>query len=142
MIRAARLGDSARIAVLTEQLGYPATEAEIRTRLTTLDARGDHAFYVAEIDGEVAGWIGVRTDLSLEGGGYAEIVGLVVDERRRGKGLGEDLVHAAEAWARGRGATKLRVRSNVIRDRAHRFYERLGYAVTKRQVVFDKDPRA
>ena len=139
MIRAARLADSARIAVLTEQLGYPATEAEIRTRLTTLSAREDHAFYVAEADGEVAGWIGVRTDLSLEGGGYAEIVGLVVDERRRGKGLGEDLVHAAEAWARGRGATKLRVRSNVIRERAHKFYERLGYTVTKRQVIFDKN---
>ena len=138
MIRAARLADSARIAALTEQLGYPATEAEIRTRLTTLGAREDHAFYVAEIDGEVAGWIGVRTDLSLEGGGYAEIVGLVVDERRRGKGLGEDLVHAAEAWARAQGATKLRVRSNVIRDRAHKFYLRLGYTITKRQVVFDK----
>jgi GNAT superfamily N-acetyltransferase len=138
VIRAARLADSARIAVLTEQLGYPATETEIRNRLTTLSAREDHAFYVAEVDGEVAGWIGVRTDLSLEGGGYAEIVGLVVDDRRRGKGLGEDLVHAAEAWARGRGATKLRVRSNVIRERAHKFYERLGYTVTKRQVIFDK----
>ena len=141
MIRAARSTDTARIAVLTEQLGYPATEADIRTRLSTLGARGDHAFYVAEVDGEVAGWIGVRTDLSLEGGGYAEIVGLVVDERRRSKGLGEDLVRAAELWARERGATKLRVRSNVIRERAHKFYERLGYTITKRQAVFDKDPR-
>jgi GNAT superfamily N-acetyltransferase len=138
VIRAARPADSARIAVLTEQLGYPSSEADIRTRLATLGAREDHAFYVAEVDGEVAGWIGVRTDLSLEGGGYAEIVGLVVDERRRGKGLGEDLVHAAEAWARAQGATKLRVRSNVIRDRAHRFYLRLGYTITKRQVVFDR----
>ena len=138
MIRAARLSDSARIAVLTGQLGYPSDESEIRTRLTTLGARDDHAFYVAEVDGEVAGWIGVRTDLSLEGGAYAEIIGLVVDERWRSKGLGEDLVRAAETWARDRGATKLRVRSNVIRERAHKFYERLGYTITKRQVVFDK----
>jgi ribosomal protein S18 acetylase RimI-like enzyme len=138
VIRDARPSDAPRIAVLTGQLGYPATEAEIRSRLTVLGSRGEQAFYVAEVDGIVAGWIGVRTDLSLEGGAYAEVVGLVVDEARRGRGIGEDLVLAAEAWAHARGATRLRVRSNVIRERAHHFYERLGYTITKRQAVFDK----
>jgi GNAT superfamily N-acetyltransferase len=48
-------------------------------------------------------------------------------------------VSAAETWAAKRGAKRLRVRSNVMRERAHRFYERLGYTITKRQAVFDKD---
>lgn len=139
MIREARPFDSARIATLTEQLGYPATEAGIRERLETLGAGGNHAFYVVEADGIVAGWVGVRTDLSLESGPYAMIVGLVVDEARRGERLGERLVLAAEAWARGRGATRLRVHSNVVRERAHNFYQRLGYTIAKRQAVFLKD---
>jgi hypothetical protein len=32
----------------------------------------------------------------------------------------------------------MRVRSNVIRERAHEFYKREGYAEKKRQVVFEK----
>lgn len=32
----------------------------------------------------------------------------------------------------------MRVRSNVIRERAHRFYEREGYARIKAQAVFRK----
>jgi len=127
------------MAVLAGQLGYPSTESDIRTRLAALTARGDHGFHVVEVQGVVVGWIGVRAELSLEGGGYAEIVGLIVDEHHRGKGLGEDLVAAAEEWAAKRGAKRLRVRSNVIRERAHRFYERLGYTITKKQAVFDKD---
>jgi catechol 2,3-dioxygenase-like lactoylglutathione lyase family enzyme len=37
------------------------------------------------------------------------------------------------------GCEMMRVRSNVIRERAHRFYtERLGYEVVKQQMVFGK----
>lgn len=46
-------------------------------------------------------------------------------------------VHAQD-WARGQGMTRLRVRSNVIRGRAHRFYLRLGFERVKSQAVFDK----
>jgi ribosomal protein S18 acetylase RimI-like enzyme len=34
----------------------------------------------------------------------------------------------AEAWAREKGCTSVALYSRVDRDRAHRFYERLGYA--------------
>jgi hypothetical protein len=33
---------------------------------------------------------------------------------------------------------RVRVRSNIVRTDARRFYERLGYAVTKTQNVFDR----
>jgi hypothetical protein len=48
------------------------------------------------------------------------------------------LVERGEAWARQRGLAAIGVRSNIIRERAHIFYERLGYTVTKTQKVFRK----
>jgi GNAT superfamily N-acetyltransferase len=80
----------------------------------------------------------VQVGHTLEMSPTAEIAGLVVDEASRGDGMGEALVHRAEAWARERGVAVMRVRSNVIRERAHRFYDRLGYERVKRQVVFKK----
>ena len=138
VIRPARDADAAAIAVLSGQLGYPSGKAEILERMKALAARGSAAILVAEADGRVAGWVAVREDLTLESGAFAEIAGLVVDEGFRGHGLGEALVAAGEGWARERGHVRMRVRSNVVRERAHRFYERLGYTVTKKQAVFDK----
>jgi GNAT superfamily N-acetyltransferase len=48
------------------------------------------------------------------------------------------LVERGEQWARERGLAVIGVRSNVIRERAHVFYVRLGYTVTKSQKVFRK----
>jgi GNAT superfamily N-acetyltransferase len=138
-IRPATLADAAAIAALSGQLGYPSTEEEIRDRLRTLESGGSTEVLVAESDGRIDGWIAVRGDLSLETGPFAEIAGLVVDESARGKGIGASLVEAAERWAKERGHTRIRVRSNVVREAAHRFYERLGYIPKKKQQVFDKD---
>ena len=80
----------------------------------------------------------VGRGLSLASGEQAELVGLVVDEALRGRGIGAALVTAAEAWARERGLARLRVRSNVTREATHSFYRRLGYEEVKRQVVFRK----
>jgi GNAT superfamily N-acetyltransferase len=67
---------------------------------------------------------------------FALITGLVVDETKRSRGIGAALVEAAVEWAAGHGYRTIRVRSNVIRERAHAFYERLGFSRVKNQVVF------
>lgn len=136
-IREAEERDAGALAELTTQLGYPSTEKEIEDRLSRVKQEGT-AIFVAEAEGRVVAWIGIREDFCLEFGAYSEIVGLVVHEKARGQHIGEQLASTAEAWAKQRGHTRLRVRSNVVRERAHRFYERLGYAVTKRQAVFLK----
>ena len=71
------------------------------------------------------------TDLAI-------IHGLVVDETLRSGGIGNELVDAAEAWARSTGATTIIVRSRVARQRAHRFYERIGYVEVKVSHTFSK----
>ena len=109
-------------------------------RLTTLlGSPEEHAVLVAELEGEVVGWIDVGVTIALESGRFAAINGLVVNESHRSRGIGEKLVHAGEQWTRERGLTRIRVRSNVLRERTHRFYERLGYTMKKVQKAFDKE---
>ncbi len=68
----------------------------------------------------------------------AEVNGLVVAEEQRSLGAGARLLKAAEDWARKHGCPSMHVRSNVIRERAHKFYERLGYEHYKTQKAFRK----
>ena len=56
-----------------------------------------------------------------------QIGGTVTEAQQRSRGVGEALMQVAEAWARGKGCTSVALYSRVDRDRAHRFYERLGY---------------
>ncbi|HEY5552949.1 MAG TPA: GNAT family N-acetyltransferase, partial [Opitutaceae bacterium] len=137
-IRPATVTDADAIARLATELGYPASGAEIRTRLTTLLGSRAHFIAVAEREGEVIGWVGAEHRTLLESGERAELVGLVVSVGARRSGIGSALVGSAEAWAQGRGLTKMGVRSNIGRAEAHPFYEHLGYARTKTQHAYAK----
>ena len=134
MTRRATPQDLPAIADLARQLGYP----DGGRHLAEICARDNHAVFVALESNRVVGFIHVCTMLSLDSEPHGEIRSLVVDEAHRGRRIGEQLVSEAEKWTRSRSLGRIRVRSNVIRDRARGFYERLGYAVTKAQNVFDK----
>jgi GNAT superfamily N-acetyltransferase len=138
-IRPARAKDAAVLAELATQLGYPADAAKMCDRLARV--RGGHAgevFVAVDLHDRVLGWTHVVPRLQLEDAPFAELAGLVVDVGARGRGAGALLLRAAEDWARTQGFAQLRVRSNVVRERAHRFYLCAGYAERKRQVVFVK----
>jgi GNAT superfamily N-acetyltransferase len=138
-VRAAAKGDVEPIARLAGELGYPATAAEVRERLEAVTADPRHALFVAvDRSGAVVGWIQLSEERSVVGDPRAEITGLVVDANFRSAGVGQALVERGEGWARGRGLATIGLRSNVIRERAHQFYLRLGYKVTKSQKVFRK----
>jgi GNAT superfamily N-acetyltransferase len=138
-IRAAQPQDYARIAELARQLGYPSSRDEIAARLAYMERSSDHAVFVAALDGKVAGWLGIYVCRMVEAEPRAEISGLVVDERFRSQRIGRHLLERAERWAREKGCGAIGLRSNVIRDRAHAFYERHGYKHIKTQKAFRKD---
>ena len=140
-VRKARRGDAERIAQLSGELGYPASTAQITGRLRQLTPASEHAVFVAESTDDAArvvGWIHVSVSHLLESDMRAEVNGLVVAEGQRSAGAGAKLLEAAEEWARKRGCGGMNVRSNVIRERAHRFYERQGYEHYKTQKAFRK----
>jgi GNAT superfamily N-acetyltransferase len=137
-IRRARLSDVARLAELAGELGYPTTAAEMKVRFRRVKPAALNAIFVAESDGEVIGWTHVGVSFLLEVPLRAEINGLIVSEATRSRGTGARLLEAAEAWARMKKCEGMSVRSNVIRDRAHAFYERNGYEHYKTQKAFRK----
>ena len=138
-LRAARPEDVEALAALCGQLGYPSATARVAARLRSIGTRPDHVVLVADDGGRVLAWIHVFVTRLLEADARAEIGGLVVDEASRGRGLGKALVRAAQAWAASLGLRLLRVRSNVTRERAHRFYQREGFREEKRQAVFTRE---
>ena len=138
-IRPAEERDIAALARLAGELGYPSTPEQVRERLSHMKGAADHATFVAVADdGTVIGWIHLSEARSLETEPRAEITGLVVDSNFRSAGVGRMLVERGEDWARHRGLAVIGVRSNIIRERTHAFYERLGYFTTKTQKVFRK----
>ena len=138
-IRRAKSSDAPRLAELSGQLGYPATAAQLRARLRGIRPASQHAVFLADSakDG-VVGWLHVSKQHLLESENRAEVNGLVVAEGQRSLGAGARLLAAAEDWARKHGCKSMSVRSNVIRERAHAFYERNGYEHYKTQKSFRK----
>jgi GNAT superfamily N-acetyltransferase len=139
-IREPRAEDHARLAELAGQLMYKSSADDIAKRLDGVQRSKEHAVFVAELaGGEIAGWIAVFVYRTVEADARAEVSGLVVDEHYRSQGIGLHLLARAEEWAREKGCRAIGLRSNVIRERAHAFYERQGYQHVKTQKSFRKD---
>ncbi len=137
-VRPATPDDVPALVDLNRQLGYPTTEAELRTRLEPILASAEDEVLIALDGTRLIAWVHVAMERTLEATDVAVLRGLVVDEAHRSGGVGLALLTAAEAWARQRGCVAVTVRSRVARERAHRFYEREGYVHVKTSHVFTK----
>ncbi len=131
--RPATIDDAADMAVLNTQLGYPSTPASLRSNLEKVLLLPNNYVLVAELNHKVIGWTNVRLVYTIEWGTTSEIYGLIVDEHSRGKGIGKELIQQAKEWTKQQGLDKLRVRTNVKRKEAHRFYFREGFREVKEQ---------
>ncbi len=136
-VREALPGDVARICALAHQLGYDVPEAYAARMLAARG--GEHEIFVAVVPRVgVVGWIEARIEAHLLQSHCVLVDGLVVEDEYRSTGIGLALLQSVERWAGAAGARVVRVRSNVLRERAHRFYERNGYARMKSQNLFEK----
>jgi len=135
-VREATPADAEVLASLSDQLGYPADVPTILRRFAGVE-RGV-VLVAMDADGAVCAMAHAEPRRLLIAEPFVELAALVVDEAARGSGAGAMLLAAVEAWAREEGFASVRVRSNVLRERAHRFYLREGYLEKKRQAVFLK----
>ena len=137
VLRKIKLTDVDKITGLTEQLGYTIPQEQMRQNIAAVLHHSDCDAFVATHEEELVGWIGLAYRIQLESVPVTEINGLVVDERYRGKGVGKKLIEKAKEWSTEKGCTCLRLRANVKRDEAHKFYRALGFAEMKQQKVFE-----
>ena len=141
-IRAAREQDAEALANLAGQLGYPSTPEATRMRLRMLAGHPEHRVLVAEQHSvgrrAVVGFLHVLLHPSLVHDKAAEVASLEIADSHRGKGIGQKLMERAEEWAKSQGCGMVRLRSNVVRTRAHSFYTRLGYEQWKTSLAFRK----
>ena len=129
-IRNATAADSAAIQRLIGQLGYSATQGEVQSRLSAIEAAGQEVL-VATFALEVIACLSTSTMIVPHRlAPVGRISMMVVDERWRGKGVGAEMAAAAERLLAGKGCQIVEVTSNLRRTDAHRFWERLGYERT------------
>ena len=98
-----------------------------------IDADPAHLLLVAEDrDGALAGTLqlSLLPGLSRHGATRAQIEGVRVAEPHRGAALGSTLVRFAIDEARARGAALVQLTTDLRREDARRFYERLGFTAS------------
>lgn len=80
------------------------------------------AAFVYEHDGDVAGYLGIHPHDE-----YGHVLGMLVDEAQRGRGIGKVLLARAETWARERGLAHISLLVFPHNDRALRLYRSAGF---------------
>lgn len=130
-VRTAQPGDETSIALLLSQLGYPTSPDQMRLRLARIEQRGGITSLVAVEAEQVIGFAAVERFASFsDDQPVGRVVVMVVDEQRRGEGIGSALLAACESVLIAAGAERIVLTSAHRRAGAHRFYERHGYAST------------
>jgi GNAT superfamily N-acetyltransferase len=130
--------DAPALAALAGELGYPTSSEALLNRLAALHPTEAAVFVSTDAEDHPTGWCHVEMRRTLVEPMSALIVGLVIGEDHRSAGTGADLLAAAERWARARGCRQLVVATRVTRERAHRFYAREGYEVSKTSYFLTK----
>ena len=122
---------------LLEQLGYPCSPEALAARFARLSERNGHALLVSEAQGRLTGMCHLQRIELLASDGYVEVHALVVDAQHRRQGIARSLLREGARLARDMGAMRLRLRSGLHREEAHRFYRAAGYEQQRASVAFE-----
>ena len=126
IVREATEDDAAAVAELLDQLGYPMSVEEARSRL----GRDGDRVLLAESTGDAVGLLALAVQLPIaRARPLARITAMVVRDSKRRHGVGRRLMERAEALARAAGCEGIELTSAIRPERedGHRFYESLGY---------------
>ena len=138
-IREATVQDAEAIAQLnTQGMGYDYPIANTAVNLTRILESPCDKVFVAVYDEETVGYIHVNDYRLLYAPAMINVMGIAVSDSCRRRGIGRQLLAAAEAWAQERGATAIRLVSGANRTEAHSFYRNCGFDGGREQVNFKK----
>ena len=139
-VRVTRESDAAEFARLCAQWGYPIGEERCSTCISKVLASKNEGLNSAEFEpGNLVGWAHVQTRDIIAASSFGEIVGIVVDESSRRRGVGRVLIDRCVQWSLEQGIDKMHVKSNSIRSEAHSFYPNIGYELEKTQHSYRRE---
>jgi ribosomal protein S18 acetylase RimI-like enzyme len=92
-------------------------------------AQKENVYIVVEEGGEIVGCYQytVIPGVSRSGASRAQIEGVRIDSKMRGKGLGQKMLEDAKQRARSSGCSLVQLTADKTRADAHRFYEEQGF---------------
>ena len=138
--------DTHRAAALDASGAAPTTPGAAHVAaLAAIRDDPNNELYVAELDGAVVGTFQLTFIRQLSYGGclVAQVESVFVHSSVRSRGVGRAMMDHARREAERRGALRIQLTSNVAREQAHRFYERLGYRATHKgmKLYLERPPR-
>jgi len=127
-IRAVEPADAPALEPLFTQWGHPLGPEELAVQIRSWRDAPAAEFYVAVVQGELAGMAAVAATPHLgRPGRTARLMGLAVRDGYRRRGIGRFLLDEATRRATVWGCDQLELTSSRSRDAAHDFYLALGY---------------
>lgn len=133
LVRKALAGDLARVLELYAQPamddGQVLDQARARDIWSRFAAYPDYHLYVAELDGCVVGTFAllIMDNLAHQGTPSGIVEDVAVAPGMQGRGIGTTMMEQARAICADRGCYKMVLSSNLRREPAHQFYEKIGF---------------
>jgi ribosomal protein S18 acetylase RimI-like enzyme len=89
----------------------------------------NYTLYVAAMDGQIVGSFAllIMDNLAHMGSPSAVVEDVVVQSKWRGQGVGSQMIRFAMGEAKKAKCYKLTLSCSINRERAHKFYESLGF---------------
>jgi len=135
-IRNYEASDIDQITSLIAELGYPNSREFFASRFEILERSKCDRELVATRGNEIVGLMTLHfIPLPHQAGNLCRIVALIVGFEARRRGVGANLMTAAEEIALSHGCIKMEVTSGDQRTDVHAFYEALGYEEVSRRFV-------
>jgi GNAT superfamily N-acetyltransferase len=114
-----------------EEIGHPPADCYVQA-FEAMDGDPNHILAVVEKAGEVVGTfqLSFLPGLARKGAWRGQIEAVRVSGQLRGEGVGAAMIDWAIRSCRERGCALVQLTSDVTREDAHRFYERLGFVAS------------
>jgi GNAT superfamily N-acetyltransferase len=136
VIRKAREDDALVLVQLLGMVGYESTLGQIAERIAATESYAGSVVMVAEVGGQVAGVLSFHCIPLFHAEGFlGRITSLMVSQAFRSRGVGRELVAAAEEFGWQNHCARIEVTCGDHSEEAHVFCNHLGYKVDGRRFI-------
>lgn len=152
MVRQARSEDRIQLAQMRVSLWPDSSMEEQLEELDAILSTGRSGTLPVAVlvsqdeDGVMTGFLEVGLRSHADGCNTARPVGFVegwfVREEHRGRGIGKELIRAAEEWSRDQGCFEMASDTPIDNDASQRAHQALGFEIADRCVHFRKALRS